>query len=164
MAEVQIALMGSGDLDAIMRVEQSSFSIPWLRESFEHEISENKCARYLVLREDGVAVAYAGVWFVLDEGHITNVAVLPEKRGLGYGEQILQALMQLASDSGMSWMTLECRRSNAAAQGLYRKLGFVDVGYRKGYYADNHEDALIMLCENLPPSNPENDPFIVYEL
>ena len=105
-------------------------------------------------------LAYAGMWFVLDEAHVTNIAVLPDRRGLGYGKAITTALIQLAADSGMTWMTLECRRSNAVAQSLYRKLGFIEVGFRKRYYADNNEDALIMALESLPEAHPENDPYL----
>ena len=71
-------------------------------------------------------------------------------------------MIQLAADSGMNWMTLEVRRSNVAAQNLYHKLGFIDVGYRKRYY-ENSEDALIMALEHLPEGHPENDPFLVTE-
>ncbi|MEG0768205.1 MAG: ribosomal protein S18-alanine N-acetyltransferase, partial [Clostridia bacterium] len=86
----------------------------------------------------------------IDEAHVTNIAVHPSARGKGYGEAVTRALMQLASDTGMIWMTLEVRRSNLVAQNLYHKVGFVDVGYRKRYYEDNREDALIMACEHLP--------------
>jgi ribosomal-protein-alanine N-acetyltransferase len=116
----------------------------------------------MVLREDGVAMAYAGVWFVLDEGHITNIAVHPDRRGIGYGEKVTRAMIQLAADSGMNWMTLEVRRSNIPAINLYHKLGFIDVGYRKRYY-EHTEDALIMALERLPEGNPENDPMLVRE-
>lgn len=163
MPEISIELMTAKDVDAVYGIESQSFSVPWSRESFLREVEENICARYVILREDGVVVAYAGVWFVLDEGHVMNIAVRPDKRRLGYGERVTRALMQLSADSGMSWMTLECRRSNAAAQALYHKLGFIDVGYRKRYYSDNNEDALIMICEHLPPANCENDPFLVRE-
>ena len=87
MAEIELGIMTLADVDAVHEVEEKSFSHPWSRESFVREVQENKCARYVVLREDGVAVAYAGVWFVLDEGHITNIAVRPDKRGLGYGKR-----------------------------------------------------------------------------
>ena len=79
------------------------------------------------------------------------------------GEKLMRALIQLAADTSLSWMTLEVRRSNAVAQSLYRKLGFIDVGYRKRYYADNKEDALIMALETLPEGNPDNDPFLICE-
>ena len=152
-----------GDVDAIHAIEEASFSLPWSREAFVKEVTENACARYVVLLEDGVPVGYAGVWFILDEGHITNIAIRPDRRGLGYGERVTRALIQLAADSGMSFLTLECRRSNATAQNLYHKLGFVDVGYRKRYYADTGEDALVMCLENMPEAHPENDPLLVRE-
>ena len=121
------------------------------------EVTENACARYVVLREDGRAIAYAGVWFVLDEGHITNIAVHPDRRGVGYGEQVTRALIQLAADSGMAAMTLEVRRSNTVAQNLYHACGMLDVGYRKRYYEDNKEDALIMYRDFVYPEQSETE-------
>lgn len=147
---VLVRLMTLADVDDVQEIEKGCFSVPWSRESFEHEITENKCARYLVIELDGRVVAYAGTWLVIDEAHITNVAVHPDFRGRGYGELVMRELMQLSSDTGMVWMTLEVRRSNVVAQSLYHKLGFIDVGYRKRYYEDNREDALIMACEQLP--------------
>ena len=162
MGEITVGLMTAADVDAVHEIEVASFHTPWSKESFRHDVEENQCARYMVVREDGKAIAYAGVWFILDEGHITNIAVHPDRRGMGYGEMVTRAMIQLAADSGMNWMTLEVRRSNAAAQALYHKLGFIDVGYRKRYY-ENSEDALIMALEHLPEGNPENDPMLVTE-
>ena len=162
MSEITEGLMTVADVEAVHAIETACFSAPWSKASFYREVTENECARYIVLREDGVAIAYAGVWFVLDEGHITNIAVRPDRRGMGYGERVTRALIQLAADSGMNWMTLEVRRSNKAAQNLYHKLGFIDVGYRKRYY-DNTEDALIMALERLPEGDPDNDPMLVRE-
>lgn len=161
--EVHVALMRTEDVEAVHEIEKACFAIPWSRESFLQEVTENACARYLVLFEGDVPVAYAGMWLVLNEAHVTNIAVRPDRRGLGYGEKITRALIQLAADSGMTWMTLECRKSNLVAQNLYRKLGFADVGFRKNYYADNREDALIMELNALPEGNPENDPMLVRE-
>lgn len=162
MSEITIGLMTLDDVEAVAAIEAATFRTPWSKESFYREVTDNACARYVVLREDGVAIAYAGVWFVLDEGHITNIAVREDRRGMGYGEQVTRAMIQLAADSGMNWMTLEVRRSNVAAQALYHKLGFIDVGYRKRYY-ENTEDALIMVLEHLPEGHPENDPYLVRE-
>ncbi len=144
MAELVMELMTRDDLDAVHAIEEDAFAVPWSRESFEKEVTENLCARYLVLKEDAVPVAYAGTWLVMDEAHITNIAVRKDKRGLGYGEMVTRGLIQLCADTGMTWMTLEVRRSNTAAQNLYKKLGFIEVGFRKRYYADNGEDALVM--------------------
>lgn len=162
MSEITVGLMTADDVDAVHTIETACFKTPWSRETFLHEITENQCARYVVVREDGRAIAYAGVWFIIDEGHITNIAVHPDKRGMGYGEMVCRAMIQLAADSGMNVMTLEVRRSNAAAQSLYHKLGFIDVGYRKRYY-ENTEDALIMFLEHMPEAHPENDPMLAHE-
>lgn len=163
MPEITTGLMTIDDVDQIHAIEEASFAVPWSRESFVKEVTENVCARYVVLREDGVAVAYAGTWLVIDEGHITNIAVRPDRRGLGYGELVTRALMQLASDTGITWMTLEVRRSNMAAIQMYKKLGFIEVGYRKRYYADNGEDALVMVLEDMPEPNPDDDPLLITE-
>lgn len=160
---IEIGLMTLSDVEQVSRIEKECFSIPWSQGAFEREVAENRCARYLVAREDGLPVAYAGMWLVMDEAHVTNIAVRSDRRGRGIGEAITRALMQLAADTGMRYMTLECRRSNHAAQRLYRKLGFVDVGFRKRYYADNREDALIMACEKLPEGRPQDDPFLQRE-
>ena len=162
MPEITISPMTLADVDAVHAIEAATFPVPWSRESFEKEVTENKCARYLVLREDGVPVAYAGMWLVIDEAHVTNIAVREDRRGLGYGKAVTAALIQLAADTGLSLMTLECRRSNERAQALYHGLGFTDVGYRKRYY-ENREDALIMYLQPLPEGHPENDPWLRVE-
>ncbi len=162
MSEITVSLMTEADVDAIHAIEVACFKTPWSRESILHEVTGNECARYVVLREDGEPIAYAGVWFILDEGHITNIAVRPDRRRMGHGERVCREMIQLAADSGMNWMTLEVRRSNKAAQELYHKLGFIDVGYRKRYY-ENTEDALVMALEHMPEAHPENDPFLVEE-
>lgn len=160
---IETGLMTLQDVDAVHEIEKQSFAIPWSRDAFIQEVTENRCARYLVAREDGVPVAYAGMWLVLDEAHVTNIAVREDRRGEGLGERVARALMQLAADTGVRYMTLEVRRGNLVAQGLYKKLGFVEVGFRKRYYADNNEDALVMACEQLPEAHPENDPYLVSE-
>ncbi|QWC24793.1 ribosomal protein S18-alanine N-acetyltransferase [Bacillus haikouensis] len=132
------------DLDAVMEIEHRSFSIPWTREAFYNEIEQNHLSTYLVV-EDGECIAgYCGVWLVVDEAHITNVAVLPDYRGKGLGEALMKRIMEIAKQVGAHVMTLEVRVSNEAAKGLYRKMGFQDGGIRKRYYSDNQEDALVM--------------------
>ena len=162
MCEFETGIMTAADVDAVCAIEEATFARPWSRASIENELT-NSCARYVVLRRGGETVGYAGMWLVIDEAHVTNVAIRKDLRGQGLGEKLMRALIQLAADSGLIWMTLEVRRSNAAAQGLYRKLGFVDVGWRKRYYEDNGEDALLMGLEHLPEGHPENDPFAVFE-
>ena len=160
---ILIRRMTLSDVDAVHAIETATFRTPWSRADFEHEMTKNPCARYLVAETDGRIAAFAGAHIILDEGHITNIAVSPDRRRMGYGEKVTRALMQLSADSGMRFLTLEVRRSNLPAQSLYHKLGFVDVGYRKRYYEDNREDALIMVCEHLPEPHPEDDPCLVEE-
>ncbi|MDR0929895.1 MAG: ribosomal protein S18-alanine N-acetyltransferase [Oscillospiraceae bacterium] len=150
MDEAIVRPMMLGDVEAVDEIEKGCFAVPWTHDAFVREITENKCARYLVAEVNGMVVAYAGMWLVIDEAHITNIAVHQAFRGRGYGELVTRALMRLAADTGMVFMTLEVRRSNLVAQSLYRKVGFYDVGFRKRYYEDNQEDALIMACEELP--------------
>lgn len=90
------------------------------------------------------AVGYAGMWRILEEGHITNIAVHPEFRGCGLGSALMEALLAAAKEFDIKALTLEVRRSNHAAQALYRKYGFTEGGMRRAYYADNNEDAIIM--------------------
>lgn len=136
--------MKEEDIDQILEVEQASFTTPWSREAFYNEIYNNKFAVYLVLEEDEKIVGYCGAWIVIDEAHVTNVAVLPEYRGKKLGEALLRKMMTVAMDMGARSMTLEVRVTNHVAQSLYRKLGFQNGGIRKNYYSDNQEDALVM--------------------
>lgn len=144
MHKVEIITTVPEHLDGIMAVEKLSFKIPWSRESFIEEITRNKFAIYISAVLDGMVIGYAGMWGVLDEGHITNIAVHPEFRNMGVGSLLLQGLIDRARERDISCMTLEVRKNNETAQRLYRKFGFEVKGIRKGYYADNGEDALIM--------------------
>jgi len=148
MAEPIIRAIREEDVAQIHEIETLCFPMPWSEESILHDVKENAVARWLVMDDgEGRVLAYAGIWLVIDEAHVCNVAVHPDCRRLGYGRRIMEALMNLAMDNSMSMMTLEVRRSNLAAQSLYHACGFFDVGYRKRYYEDNKEDALIMYKE-----------------
>ncbi len=94
-------------------------------------------------------IGFAGVWMLVDEAHVTNLAVRQEYRGKGIGELLLLASIDLANELKASFMTLEVRASNVVAQSLYSKYGFAQMGVRKGYYLDNHEDAFIMSTDML---------------
>ena len=148
MAEPFIRPIREEDVRQIHEIETLCFAMPWSEESILHDVRENVVARWLVMDDgEGSVLAYAGMWFVLDEAHVCNVAVHPDHRRKGYGRRIFEALEALAKENSMSMMTLEVRRSNTAAQNLYHACGFLDVGYRKRYYEDNKEDALIMYKE-----------------
>ncbi|TCP55950.1 ribosomal-protein-alanine N-acetyltransferase [Tumebacillus sp. BK434] len=135
------------DLDRVMEIEHRSFTLPWSREAYAAELTNNHFAKYLVVTLEGEVVGYAGMWVILDEAHITNIAIDPTVRGRRLGEQLMREMMALSMAHGAERMTLEVRVSNVPAQKLYDRLGFQSYGIRKGYYTDNNEDALIMWAE-----------------
>lgn len=132
------------DLDEVMEVEVNSFTIPWSREAFFNELTKNQFAQYLIVEVDQRVVGYCGVWIIIDEAHITNIALLPEYRGMKLGEALMAKVMEMAREMGAMRVTLEVRVSNERAQNLYRKFGFEEGAIRKQYYTDNMEDALVM--------------------
>lgn len=147
MSEPIFRRMQLSDIDRILEIEQQSFSAPWSRAAFEGELIRNHFAKYIVVELDGYVIGHAGMWIIIDEAHITNIAIDPLFRGRKLGENLLRQMMTLAVWNGAERMTLEVRVSNLAAQNLYNKLGFRNYGIRKGYYTDNNEDALIMWAE-----------------
>lgn len=138
-----IEIMTSKDIDGVFEVEKSCFEHHWSKDAFNKEL-KNDVARYLVAKIDGKVVGYAGVWFVMDEGHVTNVAVHSDYRGKKIGDQLVKLLVNLCKENNITSMTLEVRVSNVVAQNLYKKYGFKLAGIRKEYYSDNKEDAMIM--------------------
>lgn len=133
------------DLEQVLTVERLSFPTPWSRRAFITELTENGYACYLVVRKGAQVLGYAGIWLILDEAHVTNVAVHPDQRGKGIGHLLMAEIVRRCEERGCSRITLEVRRSNQIAQHLYASFGFVSRGVRKGYYTDNHEDAFIMV-------------------
>nr|WP_225942269.1 ribosomal protein S18-alanine N-acetyltransferase [Sporosarcina limicola] len=139
--------MGIDDIPAVVAIEVESFATPWTEEVFQHEMTGNDYAHYVVAVHDGEVIGHCGMWIVLDECHITNVAVRLHLRGNGIGEGLMREAIALCKEMDVRLMTLEVRTTNDTAQNLYRKLGFQDGGIRKNYYADDHEDALVMWVE-----------------
>lgn len=136
--------MKEEDIPQIVVIEESSFATPWTAEAFEREVNMNEYAHYIVLETEEGIMGYCGMWIILDESHITNIAILPQYRGLKLGEALLQEVMNKARALGANTMTLEVRVSNEVAKKLYRKFGFQNGGIRKRYYTDNYEDGLVM--------------------
>ncbi|MBP2017076.1 ribosomal-protein-alanine N-acetyltransferase [Symbiobacterium terraclitae] len=155
-AEVTISPMTPADLDEVMAIEHLSYLTPWSRDAFASELLQRYTV-YLVAREGQRVVGYAGMHVIWEQAHVTNIAVHPECRGRGFGERLLRELMRVARRKGVRQMTLEVRVSNAPAQGLYRKLGFVTApgAVRKGYYTDTGEDAIVMWKEPLDETGQE---------
>ncbi len=132
------------DVDRVAALEVLSFKTPWPRSAIVEELSGNERAHYFVYTMDNSILGYCGMWLILDEGHITNLAIDPEVRGKGYGQEMLSLFMKEAEALGAAALTLEVRSGNASAIHVYEKAGFVSMGVRKGYYLDSGEDALIM--------------------
>lgn len=137
-------------LDQVLGIEKVSFPTPWSRDAFMGEILQNNFALYIVAIYDGAVIGYGGMWIILDQAHITNVAVRPDLRGKSIGKALMLEIIRQAVIRGANSMTLEVRPSNKTARGLYQGLGFEERGVRKRYYDDNNEDAIIMWKENLP--------------
>lgn len=148
---VSIEPMRAADLEVVARIDKQCFPSPWLPASYVTELS-NRAACYLVARQGQEVVAYAGAWVIMDEAHITTIAVSPEQQGRKIGERLLLALMDEAVLRGASHATLEVRESNRAAQHLYCKYGFRNAAIRKSYYTDNGENALVMWAEEINTS------------
>lgn len=146
--EIIIRKMTAQDSYGVAELDKVCFITPWSRESFEYEASLNPLAYYLVAEaEDGSIVGYMGIWHILDEGHITNVAVHPSLRCRGLAEKLISEILACSDVIGMRKYTLEVRISNEAAVRVYKKFGFIESGVRINYYEDNGEDAIIMWKE-----------------
>ena len=141
--------MSVEDIPAVHAIESASFPTPWPPYAFRQELETNRMAHYLVVRAGERVIAYAGIWLMVDEAHVTTFAVLPAYRRRGVGGLLLSGLMALSADTGATVLTLEVRLGNVAARQLYQRFGFRPVGVRPRYYSDNGEDALIMTTERL---------------
>jgi ribosomal-protein-alanine N-acetyltransferase len=146
--------MTMDDLDQVLVIDQASFAVPWPARSYRFELMENPVASIFVaemIREtEAEIIGYVGLWELVDEGHISTLAVAPEHRRQGVAESLLIKSLQFFVSRKVGTVSLEVRKSNRAAQSLYAKFGFEVVGTRRGYYRDNKEDAFIMTLERIP--------------
>lgn len=149
MEDVEIRRMGFDDLEGVFEVEKTAFPIPWPISSFEEEL-KNILATYFVAEKNNKIVGYIGLWFVMDECHITNVAVHSEFRQQKIASKLVSKMLEMCKEHLSTYVTLEVRKSNIPAQNLYKKFGFNEEARRKDYYKnpDNtREDAIIMSLE-----------------
>lgn len=140
---MEIRVATHEDIAGIYEIEQSSFSKPWSLESMSNDL-KNPIATYIVAEEDNQIMGYVGVWNVMSEGQITNVAVAKSHREKGVGSRLIEGLLAYAKENQLVLLLLEVRSSNEAAQKLYGKFGFKEIAIRKGYYSHPKEDAMIM--------------------
>lgn len=143
MNKLRFDILKQEYLDNLIRLENLCFNIPWSRNMFYNDIS-NPNAYYVIALDDNKVIGYCGVYKVLDEASITNIAVHPDHRKQGIATKILNIIIDHCIRNDMSFVTLEVRESNKNAINLYTKSGFVVVGQRKNYYSDNHETAILM--------------------
>ncbi len=148
-ADIEIVAMTPLHLKRIMEIEQSCFTTPWSKNTFYRELVSNPYANYIVAMAAEEVAGYAGTWLVLDEAHVTNIAVAPKWQRQGVATKLMEHLLRISLSRGANSMTLEVRYSNTAAQNLYEGFGFVAAGVRRGYYTDDNEDALIMWLKDI---------------
>ncbi|MBE6667603.1 MAG: ribosomal-protein-alanine N-acetyltransferase [Ruminococcaceae bacterium] len=139
----EVCLLTHEHLDGVYEIELACFSEPWSRKSLELLCSDGGLG--VVILDGERVVAYGGMTCVLDEGAVTNIAVLPEFRRQGMGRAIVKALKAEAQKRGISSVFLEVRESNATARELYLSEGFFECGKRKGFYRHPSEDAIQMV-------------------
>ena len=147
---VTVEPMRRRHLADVMPIESVSYPRPWPIGVFQSELEMMRRGErcYLVAREDGEVVGYGGVMFVLDDAHVTNIAVAAKRQRAGIATRVLAELAWEAIAHGCQALTLEVRASNVGAQALYHQFGFVPAGVRQKYY-ENADDAIVMWCNDL---------------
>ncbi len=138
----RIVPMEEKHLAGLAEIERACFHTPWSENALREEL--DKGIFLVAVDAQDMPIGYVGCQTVLDEGYITNVAVLPAFRRCGVARRLLQRLAQRAEAQALSFVTLEVRASNAPAIALYTKAGYVPVGKRKNFYRAPTEDAVLM--------------------
>lgn len=126
----------------IAKIEAACFSSPWSEQAILD--SFNNSTFFAVVKTDNQIIGYGGVQTVLDEGYITNIAVLENYRKSGVGKKIMSRLIEYANDKNLSFLSLEVRVSNTPAIKLYKSFGFLEAGIRRNFYTLPKEDAIIL--------------------
>lgn len=148
--EIFITNMTKDDVESVVAIEEEAYGKHhWAKASFYDEMSNNLAKYYVAKTKDGEIVGYAGTWHIIDEGHVTTIAVKKDYLRNHIGEALIHKIVEDCYKDKVKYLTLEVRVSNEPAIKLYEKYGFQSLGTRKGYYQDNNEDALIMWTENI---------------
>lgn len=138
------------EIEDILRIEALSFTNPWTKDMYLSELEHRDVTAFYIARDAvGEPVGFCSVWRVLDELHINNLAVLPERRRAGVATALLERVLADGAVRGAHRATLEVRRSNGAALRLYEGFGFAVAGVRRGYYTHPEEDALVLWRESV---------------
>ena len=150
LSEIYISKMTADVIDGVAEIEAEAYGKHhWAKSSFYDEMSNSLAKYYTAKTISGELVGYAGTWHIVDEGHITTIAVKKNFLRNHIGEALIYRIIDDCYKDGVKYLTLEVRVSNVPAIKLYEKYGFQSLGTRKGYYQDNNEDALIMWTENI---------------
>lgn len=152
-SDVTIRTMRLDDIEYVSRLERRCYTLPWSSSAYVTEVGNSNAYYTVATLPGGTIVGYCGMWVIMDELHMTTIAVDPAVRGLKIGERLLLDLIQEGIRRGAERATLEVRERNTVAHNLYVKYGFEDVAVRKNYYSDNGENAIIMWANDLilPP-------------
>ena len=153
LSTLRFVPLDASHIPHLLAIEAEANSAPWSERSFQNELNHPH-GQFLVGVLEGEVIAYGGIWLLVDEAHVTTVAVRADKRRLGIGRRLVVELIRIARERGMVCATLEVRSGNTAAIELYQSLGFTIAARRKGYYPDNREDALVMWRHGLQDGNP----------
>jgi len=144
--QIKLIPLEKEHIDEVYEIEKASYSNPWTKFGFFAELRNPFSKPYVLKLEDKI-VGYIVLWDYGESLHIANITVHPQYRRMGLGRYMIKFAKQLARELGMKTVTLEVRESNEPARRLYESEGFVAVGVIKGYYPDNHENAIIYRYE-----------------
>lgn len=148
-AKITIRVMRIEDIEYVSRLERRCYTLPWSSSAYVTEVGNSNAYYTVAILADGTITGYAGMWVIMDELHMTTIAVDPSVRGLKIGERLLIDVIREGIKRGAERATLEVRERNTVAHNLYLKYGFEDVAVRKNYYSDNGENAIIMWANDL---------------
>lgn len=147
--DIELTPMRRRHLRRVLSIESRVYPRPWSTSLFLSELAQKNTRTYLVARHDGIVIGYAGMMFLPQEAHITNIAVDPDFHGHRVGARLMLKIVTEALARGCDRISLEVRITNRVAQAMYEKFGFSVAGVRKGYYVETHEDAYVMVAENV---------------
>ena len=144
MTDFTISDMSLAHLESVFELEKACFSEPWSRKSFEESLKNENIRFFVATDSENRIFGYVGFYYVCDEGYITNVAVSQKYRRQGIAKRLIGKIIDFSLKKGLSFVSLEVRKSNIAGISLYRSLGFKEEGERKNFYSNPKEDAIIM--------------------
>lgn len=147
MNNLIVEAMDETSLEEVVEINNMSLTTPWSFESLRNELY-NKFCKYIVVKTDNEVIGYAGLWLIIDEAHITNIAVHPDFRGQGVSKVLMDNILKICVELHIPSITLEVRENNSVARNLYNKYGFIEEGIRKNYYGENL-NAVIMWKRNI---------------